>query len=109
MITTVIFDLDDTLFDEIILYTEDLGREFWKPSPRGFEELLQRLAARPDEAVYVADNEMKDFIAPNRLGLLPIRVRRPRGLYAGPSSQPDAAPKVRIGEIGALPGFLTSL
>ena len=30
-----------------IIYTEQLGREFWKPSPLGFEKLLQTLNAKP--------------------------------------------------------------
>ena len=79
MITTIIFDLDDTLYDEI-----DFCRS-------------------------VADNETKDFIAPNRLGILTIQVQRPHGLYRQPSPLPDAAPKLRLAEIGALPGLLTSL
>jgi putative hydrolase of the HAD superfamily len=91
-----------------ILYTEELGREFWKPSPRGFEKLLEMLGTRPEQTVYVADNETKDFIAPNRLGLVTIQVRRPSGLYRRPSPQADAAPKVRLDGIGDLPAVLLS-
>ena len=91
-----------------ILYTEELGREFWKPSPRGFEVLLERLDARAEQAVYVADNETKDFIAPNRLGLLTIQLRRPSGLYKQPSPLPDGAPKLKIDRIGDLAGVLSS-
>jgi putative hydrolase of the HAD superfamily len=89
-----------------ILYTEELGREFWKPSPRGFEKLLEMLDARPEQAVYVADNETKDFIAPNRLGLLTIQLLRPRRLYRQPSPLPDAAPKLKIDRIDKLAGVL---
>jgi hypothetical protein len=60
------------------------------------------LAARSEQAVYVADNESKDFIAPNRLGPLTVRLRRPRGLYRQPSAQPDAAPRVEIDRMGDL-------
>lgn len=91
-----------------IMYTEELGREFWKPSPRGFEKLLELLGARPEQAVYVADNALKDFIAPNRLGMLTIQVRRPSGLYSQVSSQPDAAAQLRIDRLGDLPGVLRS-
>ncbi len=90
-----------------IMYTEELGREFWKPSPRGFEKLLEQLRARPEETVYVADNETKDFIAPNRMGLLTIQLLRPSGLYRQPSSLADATPKVKIGTLGELAGVLT--
>jgi len=91
-----------------IMYTEELGREYWKPSPRGFEKLLERLDARPEQTVYVADNEAKDFIAPNRLGFVTVQLLRPGGLYRQPSSLSDATPKVRIDRIGELAGVLSS-
>jgi len=91
---------------QAIVYTEELGREFWKPSPCGFEKLLEQLGARPQETVYVADNETKDFIAPNRLGLLTIQLLRPSGFYRQPSPLADAAPRVKIGTIGELAGVL---
>jgi putative hydrolase of the HAD superfamily len=86
----------------VIVYTEELGRDCWKPSPRGFEKLIELLGVQPQEMVYVADNEAKDFIAPNRLGLLTIQVRRRRGLYTQPSASPDAAPRLRIDSIDRL-------
>ncbi|MCU0913409.1 MAG: HAD family hydrolase [Planctomycetes bacterium] len=94
---------------QAIVYTEELGREFWKPSPRGFEVLLQRLQARPEETAYIADNETKDFIAPNRLGMATVQVRRPGGLYRQPSPLPEAAPRLKIDEIAALVGVLATL
>jgi putative hydrolase of the HAD superfamily len=56
--------------------------------------------------VYLADNETKDFIAPNRLGLLTIQLLRPSGLYREPSPRADAAPRVKIAAIGELTGVL---
>ncbi|MGE5297095.1 MAG: HAD family hydrolase [Solirubrobacterales bacterium] len=90
-----------------ILYTEELGREHWKPSPLGFQRLLETLDARPQEAVYVADNQSKDFIGPNRLGMLTIQVARPGGLYHQPSPLPDAAPKRTIVKLGNLARVLS--
>jgi putative hydrolase of the HAD superfamily len=89
-----------------IVYTEELGRECWKPSPRGFEKLIEMLHTRPEQMVYVADNETKDFIAPNRLGLLTVQVRRPSGLYRQPSPLPQAAPKLRVERIDKLAQLL---
>ena len=88
-------------FDAIV-YTEELGREHWKPSPRGFETLLQTLGALPEQTACVADNESKDFIAPNRLGLLTIQLLRPAGLHRQPSPLPDAAPQLKIDKIDRL-------
>jgi len=64
--------------------------------------LLETLNARPKEAVYVADNEAKDFIAPNRLGMLTIQVQRPHGQHRLATPLPNAAPKHRIDKIGNL-------
>jgi putative hydrolase of the HAD superfamily len=89
-----------------IVYTEELGRECWKPSPRGFEKLIEMLHARPEQMVYVADNETKDFIAPNRLGLVTVQLLRPAGLHRQPSPLPEATPKVRIHRIDRLPELL---
>jgi putative hydrolase of the HAD superfamily len=93
-------------FFKAIVYTEELGREFWKPSPRGFEKLLEMLGARPGQAVCVADNETKDFIAPNRLGMLTIQLLRPHRLHTQPSTLPDAAARLKIDRIGDLAGVL---
>ncbi len=92
-----------------IIYTEELGRQYWKPSPRGFETLIEMLAASPQEMVYVADNETKDFIAPNRLGLLTIQLLRPRGLHREPAGVPEAAAKMKIDRLGRLPEALARL
>ena len=55
-----------------IIYTEALGREFWKPSPAGFKKIIQILNTEPKSIVYLADNEKKDFIAPNKLGFVTV-------------------------------------
>jgi len=94
---------------ESIIYTEQLGREHWKPSPVGFEKLLENLGARPETAVYVADNEKKDFVAPNRLGIVSIQLVRPGRLHNETSDQPGAAAAYKIHRIGELPPLLDRL
>jgi len=98
-----------------IVYTEELGREFWKPSRRGFEKLIELLQGRvsnpplrAEQMVYVADNDAKDFIAPNQLGMLTVQLLRPRGLYGRVSSPPlpSAAAKLKIDRIDQLIGLL---
>lgn len=91
---------------ETIVYTEDLGRACWKPSPVGFERLIETLDIPPEHVAYVGDNETKDFIAPNRLGMLTIQVRRPASLHTESSDHPDAPPRLRTDRIGALPALL---
>jgi putative hydrolase of the HAD superfamily len=92
-----------------ILYTEQLGREFWKPSPVGFEKLIAALDATPETAAYVADNETKDFIAPNQLGLSTIQIIRPARIHTESSQHPDAAAGYIIDKISELPALLEML
>ena len=62
---------------EAIVYSDDFGREHWKPSPIAYLELLRKLHVDPSHAVYVGDNPKKDFIGARRLGLQTVRIRRP--------------------------------
>jgi len=89
-----------------IIYTEQLGREFWKPSPAGFEKLTETLNAKPETIVYVADNQMKDFIAPNKLGFVTIQIIRPARLHIESSQEPGAAARYTIRQISQLPPLL---
>jgi putative hydrolase of the HAD superfamily len=59
-----------------IVYTDELGRQQWKPSPAGFIAVERACEAAPEECVYIGDNPTKDFIAPRQRGWRTIRVRR---------------------------------
>ena len=92
-----------------IIYTEQLGRNCWKPSTIGFEKLLRTLNVKAETAVYIADNEGKDFIGPNQLGILTIQIIRPARIHTGSSQQSEAAAQYIIHEIGQLPTLLGRL
>ena len=55
-------------FFDSIVFTEELGREFWKPAAMGFEMTAERLGVSHNKCVYIGDNLKKDFVAPNALG-----------------------------------------
>ncbi len=97
-------------FDAVVI-TDELGREAWKPSPRGFEVLLQRLGGIvPGAAVYVSDNPVKDFLGARRAGLRSIRVRRPEGIYAHLEPETDAhAPDAEVHGLGGVEPALAAL
>jgi putative hydrolase of the HAD superfamily len=61
-------------FDSV-LFTDELGRDYWKPNVVPFEKILNRLNVNPNESVYIADNPEKDFKGPNQLGMDTIRIR----------------------------------
>jgi putative hydrolase of the HAD superfamily len=89
-----------------IIYSEQFGRQFWKPSHVGFEKIMQTLKAEPKTTAYVADNEEKDFIAPNKLGFLTVQLIRPARIHTSTSTEPGAAPRCIITEISQLPPLL---
>jgi len=78
----------ESLFD-IIICTDELGRECWKPSTVPYKIALDLLQVSPLEAVYVGDDPTKDFLAPNSIGMLTIQVNR----QTLPNSMPDTIPE----------------
>jgi putative hydrolase of the HAD superfamily len=64
----------DSMVD-VIICTDAMGREYWKPSEIPFLAALESLGGvSPRDAVYVADDVKKDFIAPRELGMSSIRI-----------------------------------
>ena len=92
-----------------IIYTEALGREFWKPCPKGFEIILQKLQVKPKNCVYVADNAEKDFIAPVKLGIQTIQLVGPNRVHRASPADAKAAPGQIIASITQLPTALECL
>lgn len=62
-------------FFDAVVFTEELGRDAWKPSTKGFELIRERLGVDHERCAYVADNPAKDFVAPNRLGWRTVQLR----------------------------------
>jgi len=83
------------------IFTEALGREHWKPSPRAFELVMQRHPGA--NFVYVADNPSKDFIAPRVLGWRTVQIIRPEGVYRDVTPHPAGVPDSSIDTLMALP------
>jgi putative hydrolase of the HAD superfamily len=67
---------------DVLVFSDEWGREAWKPNSRPFEIALERLKVTGSEAVYVADNPTKDFLGARQVGMWTVRVRRPDGLYS---------------------------
>jgi len=97
-------------FDAIVV-TGELGPDAWKPSPRGYVEVLRRLGdVPPGEAVYVSDNPAKDFVGARRAGLRSLRVRRPGGIYADLEPETtEHAPDAEVAGLDEVAGALERL
>lgn len=86
-----------------VLFTDELGRNNWKPSIVPFEKTLDTLNVNPTESVYIADNPEKDFKGPNKLGINTIRIRIEGGEYYNKRPQsPEYAPRKTVFSIKEL-------
>jgi putative hydrolase of the HAD superfamily len=65
-----------------VIVTGDLGPCMGKPAPAPFLRIEQATGCRGARCAYIADNPVKDFIAPRALGWRTVRIRRPAGLHA---------------------------
>lgn len=92
--------------DEIIL-TDALGSGFGKPNKRAFELIAERLGVAASACAYVADNASKDFVAPNALGWLSVKIGRPDGLYGVVAAAAGGEPRSTIGSLDELDGLLS--
>ena len=96
----------EPLFDHIIC-TEELGREFWKPSLRPFELMARQLNCPPQSCVYIADNPAKDFIGPNRLHWQSVHLKCPTGVHDAPTPA-GGQPQFVIADLADLQTLLPS-
>lgn len=92
---------------DAMVFSDELGREHWKPSVRPFEVVLESLGVSGSEAVYVADNPKKDFLGARRAGMTGVRLINSAGLHrlACPESA-EHAPDADIERISQLEDFL---
>lgn len=84
---------------DVIIYTDQLGKEFWKPSVIPFKVALELLDIKPQEAGYVGDDISKDFFAPNLIGMLSIQVKKDIPLNSRVIHNEFYKPKVIINQI----------
>ncbi len=96
-------------FDTLV-FSDEWGREAWKPNPRLFEIVLRRLGIPGPKGVYIADNPHKDFLGARQVGMWTVRVRRADGLYSHlePPS-PEYAPDVEIETLSVLETILAQI
>jgi putative hydrolase of the HAD superfamily len=92
---------------DAIILTNELGPGFAKPHPRPFELMADRLSAAHAECVYVADNPAKDFVAPNALGWITVRITRPDGVYNDAPTAEGGVPQHVISSLDELDGLVS--
>ncbi len=89
-----------------VVFTERLGRAFWKPSPAGFERAATTLGVGHAACTYVGDNPAKDFLAPNRLGWRTVQLILPGQVHSHRTPPPGGEPQQIARSIAELAGLL---
>lgn len=94
-------------FHEIV-YTDALGedRAYFKPHPMAFERVAAAIGVPGDRFVYVGDNPVKDFVAPNAMGWTTVQVVRDGGIHDVTKVIDGGAPQHRIRSLSELPDIL---
>ena len=67
--------------DDVIITDELGGVQFRKPCDIAFRIMITRWRVNPADVVYIGDNPMKDFQAPQQLGMKSVLIERKDGLY----------------------------
>jgi putative hydrolase of the HAD superfamily len=93
---------------DLVLCSDELGREYWKPSPVPFKLALEWLRVAPGEAVYVGDNLAKDFQGANTIGMGTIMLRHDRTARIVSVAEPLRA-RFCIDNLAALPDVVARL
>lgn len=97
---------------DAIVLTDELGREFWKPSPVPFRVACTILEVAPGDAAYVGNDPRKDFAGARLAGLRTIRVRElpdeggARIATHERDDEHDADADTTLAPFSALPGAL---
>ncbi|NLX24037.1 MAG: HAD family hydrolase [Phycisphaerae bacterium] len=87
---------------EHIILTDQWGPAFWKPHPRAFGIMQERLGCAGLACVYIGDNPGKDFLAPRRLGWQTVQVCRSGGLYGQVQAPEGGEPACRVSSLDEL-------
>jgi putative hydrolase of the HAD superfamily len=94
---------------EPLVFTDELGPDWVKPSPRAFVMVEERLGVAATRCVYVADNPAKDFAGPVGRGWRAVRVRRPDSLHAAVDTDPDAGVDAELPDLEPLGRYLATI
>jgi putative hydrolase of the HAD superfamily len=90
-----------------VLFTGDLGEQYYKPHPRGYRMILEPLAAPPAAAVFVGDNPDTDIRGAREAGLWTVRILQ--GEYRDAPDNDAAPPHRRCTTPTELPAILADL
>jgi len=83
-------------FFERFYFTDQWGRECWKPSRCAYRKVEEDFSVEGEACVYISDNPAKDFVAPNQLGWKSIWINRKAGEYHHAEMTENGAAQIEI-------------
>lgn len=87
---------------ETILLTDLWGPEAEKPNRKCFLEIERIYGLSGRDCIYVGDNPGKDFVGPNELGWISVRIRRELGIYSLEEPEARGKPDIEITDLTQL-------
>ncbi len=91
---------------DFLVVTSDIGPDCGKPNPKAFQLAAESLGIDHRECVYVGDNPTKDFVAPNSLGWMTVRIVREDGIYRNAVAPSGGHPQHTIRSLDELDRLL---
>jgi len=59
---------------DIIIYTDEIGKDYWKPNSIAFLLASKSFSIEPCEATYIGNDPAKDFAGPNSVGMQSVHL-----------------------------------
>jgi putative hydrolase of the HAD superfamily len=66
---------------DLCVFTDAGGRNSWKPSPWGYQKMMEHFSLSGEYCAYVGDNSIKDFKGAKSLDWKTFKVVRNEGIY----------------------------
>lgn len=90
----------------VVLASYDLG--LTKPDPQVYAYCVGKLDVRPEEAVYIGDNPLKDFVGARQIGMKTVRIVRPEGMHMGRKAEEGYDADLTVHLLTELEGWIVS-
>jgi putative hydrolase of the HAD superfamily len=90
---------------DCLIFTDELGREHWKPSALPYRKVCEALQTAPAECVYIGDNPAKDFVRAKELGWLTVQVSREEGIHRDLAPPASHRAHHEVATLSDLPGI----
>ncbi len=91
---------------DVVVFTEEMGRQCWKPAPDGFEAIRATLDVPHEACAYVGDNPAKDFVAPNSLGWRSVQLLCAGQIHSANTASEGGTPQTIITSLDELEAVL---